>query len=148
MYLETIIFAEGSVLETIGDSAFSRTGVTSLAFPASLKFIGWYAFLQCYALETITFAEGSVLETIKYAAFSETGVTSMDFPASLELIDSKAFYDCSSLTGVTFDGSECYPTDTTVCADSSTSPCMQPLPSFQPSFGGSTPADPQQCARQ
>jgi hypothetical protein len=136
--------------------AFTNTGVTSLAFPASLEFIDWYAFSECSALETITFAEGSVLEAIKYSAFYKTGVTSMDFPASLEFIDSRAFYDCSSLTNVTFDGSACYPTDITVCADgggdaSTSSPCQQSYPSGStpyPSFGGSTPADPQQCARQ
>jgi hypothetical protein len=97
--LQTITFAEGSVLESIGQYAFATTGVTSVDFPASLKTIGNYTFYGS-ALETITFAEGSVLESIGQYAFATTGVTSVDFPASLKTIG--GFSYCRSLETITF----------------------------------------------
>ncbi len=44
IYLENIYFEEGSQLETIGDSAFSYTGLTSITIPSSVTTIGNFAF--------------------------------------------------------------------------------------------------------
>ena len=98
--LQTITFAEGSVLESIGQYAFATTGVTSVDFPASLKTIGGFSY--CRSLETITFAEN--IENIGNYAFAGTGITSLDFPASLKTIGQQAFACtyCTTLATITF----------------------------------------------
>ena len=132
--LQTITFAEGSVLESIGQYAFATTGVTSVDFPASLKTIGAYAFyggLAPNTVKTITFTEGTVLETIGEWAFESTGLASVAFPASLKTIGSMSFAYCDQLTTAWFDGSAysaCYPTDVTVATDAFEGSQVDPQP--------------------
>jgi hypothetical protein len=52
--LETVIFAEGSQLETISGWAFALTAITSITIPAGVTSIGGAAFQGCTSLETVT----------------------------------------------------------------------------------------------
>ena len=126
--LTAIIFAEESVLETIGSDAFAGTGLASVDLPAALESIGSQAFLGCGSLTAITFAKGSVLKTIKNRAFYKTGLASVDFPAALESIGSQAFAFCASLTTVKFNGRTCYGPNVTVAADAFAGPGASPEP--------------------
>ena len=65
--LESVTFAEGSKLESIGECAFVSTRLTSVEIPASVTSIGDYAF-------------GSTL------------LTSIEIPASVTSIGNDAFY--------------------------------------------------------
>ena len=131
--LTAIIFAEGSVLETIGDYAFEVTGLAFVDFPATLESIGSDAFSSCASLTAITFAEGSVLKTIGYYAFEQTGLASVDFPATLESINEQAFAGCDDLTTVKFNGSTCYGPNVNVAADAFEGSSVDPKPALCPS---------------
>ena len=124
--LESVTFAEGSNLATIGERAFDKcTSLTKITIPASVTSIGKSAF-QCQNLESVTFAEGSKLETIGDSAFngcyylteialpasvktigksalSFCGLKSITIPDSVDTIADDAFYSCSSLKSVTFN---------------------------------------------
>jgi hypothetical protein len=101
--LETVTFAEGSRLETIGDYAFYETGITSITIPAGVTSIGDFAFGFCESLETVTFAEGSRLETIGVGAFEGcTSLTNITIPVGVTSIGNGAFESCGNLKTVTF----------------------------------------------
>jgi len=100
--LETVTFAEGSKLETIGRNVFSYSGLTSIKIPASVISIGEEAFFVCQNLKTVTFAEGSQLQTIGRSAFSNSGLTSIEIPASVTSTGHSVFTYCQNLKTVTF----------------------------------------------
>ena len=77
--LATVNFATGSRLETIGNSAFYNSGLTSLEIPTKVTTIGQYAFSSC------------------------TGLTSITLPASVTSINYWAFEGCSNLESVTLN---------------------------------------------
>ena len=83
--LNTIIFEEGSQLESIGSNAFYRCyKLESIMFPASVISIGENAFSYCDSL------------------------TSIVIPESVISIGKEAFYGCDELTSVTFEGETCW----------------------------------------
>jgi hypothetical protein len=90
--LNTIIFEEGSNLQTIGTSAFSMAGLESLVLPASLRNIGNGCFTNMYSLKTVEFEEGSILASIGDQAFQGTdAMKSIIIPASVTYVGSDAF---------------------------------------------------------
>ena len=109
--LETVTFAEGSILETIADSAFNNCQVlSSITIPASVTSIGKQAFYSCYnsskktGLTEVTFAEGSKLESIGEQAFNGCkALSSITIPASVTSIGAKLFYNCSALESISVD---------------------------------------------
>ena len=72
--IETITFANGSVLTEIGDNAFDGcTALKSISLPDSLEVIGNDAFRACYALQTITASETlSELQDVGSGALDDT----------------------------------------------------------------------------
>lgn len=88
-------------LVTIGESAFSRTGLTSVDIPSSVTTIEDTAFISCRNLSTVTLHEG--LKTIGSGAFRATGLTSIVIPASVTTL-AMAFTQCTALETVTFLG--------------------------------------------
>jgi len=106
--IETVTFASGSQLKTIGFSAFYNTKLTSITIPASVETIGNAAFSSSYAyqttsiLATVTFANGSNLKEIEGYAFAGAGISTITIPASVETIGQLAFHGCGLLTTVTF----------------------------------------------
>jgi surface protein len=91
---------------TIGTNAFLGTGFQTVTFAAGsvLTTIGDYAFYDCTQLTSVTFAdiENSALETIGTYAFYNTAITSITIPASVTSIGNTAFRYCTALTSVTF----------------------------------------------
>lgn len=71
--LREVIFSNN--LESIGNNAFSKTGLKKLILPPSLKEVEHYAFYDCGELSEIT------------------------FPKSLKYLGHKAFIGCRSLQG-------------------------------------------------
>lgn len=58
--LKSITFAEGSQLETIGNFAFAKTGISEIVIPAGVKTIGQNAFSgDNGVLKSVTFMSGS-----------------------------------------------------------------------------------------
>ena len=98
--LQTVEFAENSQLLTIGDLAFTQTGIRNIAFPKSLVSIGNRAFEKCYWLSNVSFEEGSSLQAIGGSAFALTvSLKEIPFPETLRVIGDYAF-DNSGLTGI------------------------------------------------
>jgi hypothetical protein len=116
-----------SIVTSIGSYAFqSCSSLTSLTLPASLSFVGVYAFNSTPWYDALfekapegPFYIGSILFGYKgdkptgelvikegttcvcYAAFSSCdGLTSITFPESIAYVDEYAFNDCTGLTAV------------------------------------------------
>ncbi len=69
-------------VETIGELAFARSGVTRVDCPAGLVGIGEKAFLGCKALEEARLNEG--LRSIGESAFANTALRALHVPASVD----------------------------------------------------------------
>ena len=107
--LTSITFAEGSQLESIGESAFNGTGLTSIEIPAGVTSIGVGAFFSCDGLTSVSFAEGSQLESIGESAFRLcSNLTSITIPASVTSIGSYVFQDCDLASMTVADGNTVY----------------------------------------
>lgn len=79
-------------LESIGMSAFLRTGLTSINLPAGLKTIGDHAFYNS-KLTAIEIPEG--VTRIEESTFTDCwGITSVKLPNSLQSIGPNAFMGC------------------------------------------------------
>lgn len=94
----------------IGVSAFgsfsTRSNVSSVFIPATVRSIGSHAFIYCNALTTVTFAEGSQLKSIGNNAFwgSEhlyPRFKEIKIPDSVETIGNGAFRHCQNLERIT-----------------------------------------------
>lgn len=111
--LEEVVIPADSVLEEIGHNAFQNNrqlkrigivgedGTATATLPASLTYIGGYAFYGCTALTEVNFAEGAVLKTIGDAAFAGSGLVNVTMPDSVELLGHSAFAACPNLKTVT-----------------------------------------------
>lgn len=97
--LQEVIFEEGSVLKTIGSSAFGETKIQTISFPDSLKTIDNSAF-TIKTLTSVNFGNG--LEKIGEFAFVNSKLQHIEFPDSLIIIDNEAFKGVSTLNSVTF----------------------------------------------
>ena len=81
-------FEQNSQLETIGNKAFSKTSISTIAIPATVKEIGSSAFDQCKKLETVNFAlENCQLESIEKCAFTGTSISTIAIPAGVNKLD-------------------------------------------------------------
>ena len=126
--LTTVMFEEGSQLETIGNAAFYNctnltdieisnsvisignqafsqcSNLTSIEIPDSVTSIGNNAFYGCSNLKNIIFEDGSQLETIGEGAFKNcTSLESIEIPDSVISIGNYAFYGCTNLKNVIFE---------------------------------------------
>lgn len=78
-------------VKTIGSSAFSNCGFTSVVIPGNIENMGYNAFNSCEKLKTVTISEG--VETIGSYVFSNcTALESVTIPDSVTTIEDGAFY--------------------------------------------------------
>jgi uncharacterized repeat protein (TIGR02543 family) len=102
-----VVIAEGvtKIGARDGYGAFYRSGITSVAIPASVTEIGWEAFAYASNLTSVTIADSSLLVKIDHHAFAGTrSLKSLTLPSSLNLIGSMAF-NGSGIRYLTFKGS-------------------------------------------
>lgn len=100
-----VVLNEG--LETIGDDAFTFSGLKEICLPTSLQTVGDSAFYGCEELTEVTFAEGiSSLATLGDDAFAYSALESIAFPTDCPLatIGEGTFSDCRSLREVSLPG--------------------------------------------
>lgn len=120
--LKSVAFGAESALLTVGDEAFSLTGIKSFDLPDSVQSIGERVFAACSDLASFsysgqnlsavpdeTFRDCSALSSVAvtgatvavgdYAFYGCSALSELIFPAqsSLTEIGSYAFYDCASL---------------------------------------------------
>lgn len=89
--LESVVFAEGSLLQSIGEHAFGGTAISSITLPANLTETGEWAFSGCSNLTTVEFEEDSKMQIISKGTFSNCKFTSITIPASVTEIKEYAF---------------------------------------------------------
>ena len=84
-------------VRTIGESAFSNTGIRSIDLPSSLQTVDRYAFYNCKSLTSLSFDK--YLRTIGYTAFAGcTALESVDLGSSTSItLDQSAFNGCTKL---------------------------------------------------
>jgi hypothetical protein len=96
-------FVSGSTLETIGASAFEKSGITSLVIPNSVINLGTNTFLDATSLTAITLPSG--ITSIPGSFFnSATALSSITIPSSVTTIDTNAFANTPVLTSYTYCG--------------------------------------------
>ncbi|MDT2227957.1 leucine-rich repeat protein [Enterococcus faecalis] len=95
----------GIPITTIGDSAFSNKGITSVTFPNTVTIINRLAFDNNPNLTNVQLP--SNLTTIGMGAFRECGLTNVVIPDSVTTLDSYAFYR-NKLTNVTIGSGVSY----------------------------------------
>ncbi len=97
--LTSVVFEEGSKLETIGKGAFGYSKVLeTVTIPASVKTISAYAFYFSSALKTVNFEAGSQLTTIGDYAFRNcTALTNVYIPNGVSSIGASVFYACGQV---------------------------------------------------
>ncbi|EAY05945.1 surface antigen BspA-like [Trichomonas vaginalis G3] len=118
-------------VEVISTKAFSKSAITTIIIPPSVRMIGPNAFSSCSQLTTVNFSSGSNVEYIADFAFKDcVNLTSFDFgskltkigklaftntalksitiAASVTSIDSTAFSDISTISEIKVDASNQY----------------------------------------
>lgn len=106
--LSSLIFTEGSTLETIRDTAFLDSTLESIEIPASVNVLGMECFSSAETvsiLRSVTFQEGSQLETIESYVFKNTQIETIIIPEGVKSIGHYAFAYAESLTEVTIPAS-------------------------------------------
>lgn len=124
----SVVFADGSVCESIGAKAFRETDIGSIVLPDSITTLEEYAFEDCQALTDVHMPES--LDSIGDFAFqncsklseidlTDTALTkigknafkgclslaAIEIPSSLTTVDSDAFKDDTALKRVNYHGS-------------------------------------------
>lgn len=94
------LFPPDSKLKRIGRTAFCDSMICSIDIPASVEFIGAFAF-RGKLLVSVTFARDSIIKKIGRCSFCQTSISEVTIPASVEVIKHGAFSDCP-LRNVTF----------------------------------------------
>lgn len=88
--LSDVEFADGSVIDIIGSSAFRSCRNLETISLSLVKEIGDDAFASCTALTEVTFRQG--LRVIGNYAFSETNISDLQLPDSTRSVGNYAFY--------------------------------------------------------
>ena len=95
--LDTIIFKNGTTLETLGEGVFQGCkGLKNVTLPNSITQMGNNMFRDCSNLESVTLQDS--LTEIPSGTFYEcTSLNSITLPEKLTTIRGYAFYHCKSL---------------------------------------------------
>ncbi len=113
-YIQSLTFAEGSALQTIGAYAFYKANLTSFNVPASVTSIGAYAFADINTLTSFTFEEGTAPLSFGTAyddpeegyvtgrVLDGTPITAVHFPGRMTVLCAQAFYYNDTVEEVTF----------------------------------------------
>ena len=90
-----MVFSDDSRLEKLGDMCFSRSGLTEISLPPSVRHVGVKAFYDCADLRILTLNEG--LKTIGESAFEHTSLENVTIPETVERLNNSVFCDCTNL---------------------------------------------------
>ena len=93
-------YAIPSSVKTIGFQAFSRSNLSKVTIPKSVKVIGEGAFYNCTSLKSVTIENG-VTTIGDFAFYASDSLTSVTIPNSVKTIGIYAFKDCKKLSKVT-----------------------------------------------
>jgi hypothetical protein len=89
--------------ESIAESAFAVSPITSLTIPVSIKRVLGRACCGCKSLTSFTFdGRGALLSEIGAFAFAGTSITEFNFDSKVSTIGDSAFRECGNLWRITF----------------------------------------------
>ena len=97
-----VVFANGSLMETINEYAFAGYEGRTFTVPQSVTEIADYAFYGCDRMETVSFGTGVNVKTIGKYAFAKSTVREIVIPDSVEIVGERAFASCEELVTVVF----------------------------------------------
>lgn len=98
--LETIVFEEGSVLESIGTSAFQNCReLKEVNIPDTVTTVGELAFAYCFALEKANISKGQTEVPLRMFA-NCSSLTEITGPETILAIQDHAFSACSKLAKI------------------------------------------------
>lgn len=80
-----------SVVEKIGASAFSFTGLKTVVVPRSVREIGDDAFANCFSLSTILLDKDGSLKSVGRGAFAQSAIDVCDLPSNVTSVGEFAF---------------------------------------------------------
>ena len=103
--LQKIVFGGNSLLERIGEQAFSQSGLRKFVAPAALRVIGRAAFHLCRELRTVALDEA--LEKVGQKCFAGTQIESVRVQKLVRELPTDVFLDCVNLTTVEFAENSC-----------------------------------------
>jgi len=89
----------GKSVTSIGNQAFTDSGITGITIPDSVTSIGVEAFFSCRSLSNATIGNGIKIIG-DYAFYLCTSLTSITVPDSVTSIGELVFWQCTSLTSV------------------------------------------------
>ena len=92
-----VVFAEGSLLETIEERCFQSSRLKGLALPDGLRWIRAKAFQGCEYLRVVSVSAQGRLHGIGERCFWGSGLEEITLPSALTLIDDGAFDKCERL---------------------------------------------------
>lgn len=96
--LRSVALPDG--VRSIGNAAFAQTRLTSVTIPASVSELGSSVFAFMNTLQEVTFAESSGLTALPASLFWQANITEITLPDSVTVIGENAFENCGSLTAV------------------------------------------------
>ncbi|MDD3077537.1 MAG: leucine-rich repeat domain-containing protein [Paludibacter sp.] len=104
--LEYVNFQEGSKLQSIKANTFSECYKLNKFdnFPEHIKYIGDYAFNNCYGLIDFKVPDG-VTSLGEYSFRNCQNLKTITLPESLKTINNRSFYNCLHLSSVTIPDS-------------------------------------------
>lgn len=89
-----------SKTKSLGESAFSQSGIEEIIIPNSVTTVSVSAFSGCSNLKNAILSTG--ITTLSNSIFNDcTNLTNITIPDSVTMIESSAFRDCSALTNIT-----------------------------------------------
>ena len=98
--LQSVTFAEGSRLTTIGSYTFQNTAIKEFTLPANVVTMGSYNFASCSSL--VSFSFNNSIKSIGNGNLEGTGIKEIYIPACITSMGINNFANCSRLASVTF----------------------------------------------
>ena len=100
--LHTVLFREGSKLETLESRCFKNTALREITIPSRVVHICEEVFCDT-PLRTVSFQEGSELQTLGDGCFEQTEMEEISIPSNVARIGPCAFQSCRNLRHVLFE---------------------------------------------
>ena len=103
--MTSVIFEDGSQLQSIGETAFQQSGLTTITIPASVTSIGTYAFYICSSLTSILVPSG-----IAYSSNTFQNTDALSNVFFYNKTDEKFYTGVKTDDNITQGGTEITPT--------------------------------------
>lgn len=99
--LTSVVFPEGSTINTVGHYFMWNCGITSIELPESVTTLGTYAFANCKSLKNFKYPP--LLTTVPdYCFYNCASLESVELHEGIKTVGSRVFEGCTSLKSMVF----------------------------------------------